>query len=74
MSPAKEKEASAKPKSKKRGGTFKDLDDLQYRHITAGKPSIFSKIFTDVEVTKTLEECKSCWNHLGTRNFQVAGD
>ena len=72
MSPAKQKPVS--PKSRSNKDTFKDLDQAEYRHITAGKPSLFSRIFAKLRITKTSEECKSCWDRLRTRNFQIAGD
>jgi hypothetical protein len=73
MPPAKDKKITPK-KPKENNDTFKDFDKADYRHVTAGKPSLFSKILTKSEMSKTPAECRTCWDRLRTRNFQIAGD
>jgi hypothetical protein len=70
---AKDKKITPK-KRKKYNDSFRDLDEANYRHVTAGKPSLFSKILTKNGVSKTPAECRTCWDRLRTRNFQIAGD
>ena len=73
MPPTNDKKITPK-KPKKYNDTFKDLDEVNYRHVTAGKPSLFSKILTKCEISKTPAECRICWDRLRTRKFQIAGD
>jgi hypothetical protein len=73
MPPAKDKEITQK-KRKNYNDTFKDLGEADYRHVIAGKSSLFSKILTKNEMSKTPAECSTCWDRLRTRNFQIAGD
>jgi hypothetical protein len=73
MPPGKDKKIASK-KPKRNNDTFMDLDEADYRHVTAGKPSVFSKILTKSEISKTPAECRTCWDRLRTRNFQIAGD
>jgi hypothetical protein len=71
MPPAKDKKITPKHKN---NDTFKDFNEADYHHVTAGKPSLFSKILTKSEMSKTPAECRTCWDRLRTKNFQIAGD